>query len=105
MDTSVANGSWNDIEYSCTQLQDECGVDYIPDIFSTDFMHEYTTFLSFDAMLTTMHKSSAGVQEINDLLEMDTPANDACVAEFTEFATWRDLVTTACSFYLARNLA
>lgn len=105
MNGNASIESWNDIEYSCSQLQNECGVDRIPDIFSTDFMHHYTTFISFDTMLMTMQRDSAEVQEITDLVEMDTPANDACVAQFTEFATWRDLVTTACSYYLARNLA
>lgn len=105
MSESAALASWNEIEYSCSQILNECDADRVPDLFSADFMHEYTTFPSYDAMLSMLHTSSANVREVSDIVGLDTPACDECIAEHTEFANWHDLVTTACSYFLASNLA
>lgn len=100
----AAKGCWNDIEYSCSQILNECAAAGIPDIFSLQFMHEYTTFMSFDSMLQMMHTKEADINDVQDLVALDTPACDECVADYSEFASWRDLVVTACTYYLAHNL-
>lgn len=104
MAQTLAAGTWNDIEYSCSQILDGCGVQNIPDIFSLQFMHEYTTFTSFDSMLRMMHMERSKVRDVDDLVALDTPDSDTCIATYTEFATWRDLVVTACTYFLAENL-
>lgn len=96
--------TWTEIEYWCTQLVDACGLERILDIFSLDFMHEYTTFLSYPAMMTMLHVNADDVHDLADLRDIDTNASDACIAQHSEFETWRELVHTACDYYIAENV-
>lgn len=97
-------GCWNDIEYSCSQILDVCGAGSLPDIFTLRFMHEYTTFTSFDALLQMIHTNRSEVTGVKDLVALDTPDSDTCIAAYSEFQSWRDFVTTACMFFLSENL-
>lgn len=91
-----------EIEYWCTQLMNGSSLEKIPDIFSLDFMHEYTTFLSFSTMLDMMHAGK--VENVDDLVRMDTTDADACISQFSEFGTWKEMVVTACDYYIAENV-
>lgn len=97
----MCQSDWNDIEYSCSQVQDLCGPNGLLGIFSLRFMHEYTTFTSFDALLQMINKKRDDVTDVADLVALDTPDSDTCIAAYSEFGSWQDFVTTACVFFLS----
>lgn len=97
------NESLNEIEYRCSQLVEACNLSQLSDLFSIDFMHKYTTFISFPAMLCMLHEDTDSVLDVADLVRIDTAAADRCIASHTEFGTWRELVVVACDHYLAEN--
>lgn len=92
----------DEIEYWCTQLMDGSALERIPDIFSLDFMHEYTTFLSFSTMLDMLN--AGNVENVDDLVRIDTTDADTCISQFSEFGSWKELVVTACDYYIAANV-
>lgn len=91
---------WNDIEYSCSRIESLCGSGGLVGIFTLRFMHEYTMFTSFDALLQMIHKDRNDVKKVADLVALDTPDADSCIAANSEFGSWRDFVTTACVYFL-----
>ena len=94
----------SEIEYRCSQLVDGCYIQHLSDLFPIDFMHKYTTFLSYPAMLTMLHVDADTVMDVADLVRIDTVASDRCIAQHTEFGTWRELVVVACDHDLAENI-
>lgn len=98
------DGCWDDIEYFCAQVQSIGSTNCIRDIFTRSFMREYTYFVSFEALLQSINASGTPIQDANDLLALDTPHSDQCIAHNSELDTWRDFVRTACEYYLSENL-
>lgn len=94
---------WNDIERTCAQIEDLCGSAGVVGIFSLRFMHEYTTFTSFDTMLQMINKKRDDVTGVADLVALDTPDADTCIAAYSEFGSWRDFVITACVYFLSEG--
>lgn len=95
--------SLSEIEYRCSQLLETSTLKRLSDLFPIDFMHKYTTFISFPAMLSMLHVEADSVLDIADLVRIDTAASDLCIAQHSEFGTWRELVSVACDHYLAGN--
>lgn len=95
---------WSEIEYWLTQLVNACGLERIPDIFSLEFIHEYTTFISYPAMMAMLQVKTEDVRDFSDLIDIDTSASDACISQHSEFGSWRELVRTACDYYIAENI-
>lgn len=98
------NENKNEIEYRCSQLVEACSLSHLSELFSVDFMHKYTTFISFPAMLSMLHEDADSVIDVADLVRIDTEASDQCIAQHTEFGTWKELVVVACDHYLAENI-
>lgn len=98
------NESLNEIEYRCSELVEACSLNQLSDLFTLDFMHKYTTFISFPAMLSMLHEDTSSVMDVADLVRIDTAASDQCIAKHTEFGTWRELVVVACDHYLAEYI-
>lgn len=67
-------------------------------------MREYTYFVSFETLMQSINAAGSPIQDVDDLLALDTPDADQCIAHNSEFDTWRDFVRTACEYYLSENL-
>ena len=64
----------------------------LEDIFTDDFMQEYTRFESFEGF---RYSSAVMVNWKADTLIYAPPLLDAFVKESTDFATWDEMVRTA----------
>lgn len=102
--TCTQQHSLSEIEYRCSQLVEACCLKRLSDLFPTDFLHKYTTFISYPAMLTMLQQDADDIIDVSDLVRIDTVASDRCIAQHTEFGTWRELVVVACDHYLAENV-
>ena len=92
---------YNDIDFYCDQIGLKRGRIQIPDLFSEQFMREYTSLPSFSAFQYTMRTK---IKTFEDLFRLDNAESDAHVSDYTEFSTWREMFKTACDFFIAENI-
>src|SRR5699024_3655563 len=71
------------------------------DIFTDEFMSEYTDFESFGEFLA---EAPARIEDQDDFDNMDMSEMDAFVAEVTKFEAWEDMQGEAVSLYTINQL-
>lgn len=71
------------------------------DIFTDEFMSEYTDFESFGEFLA---EAPVRIEDQDDFDNMDMSEMDAFVAEVTKFEAWEDMQGEAVSLYTINQL-
>src|SRR5699024_1140927 len=71
------------------------------DIFTDEFMSEYTDFESFGEFLA---EAPVRIEDQDDFDNMDMSEMDAFVAEVTKFEAWEDMQGDAVSLYTINQL-
>lgn len=90
----------NDLQENLTELENTTSVSF-GELFIPEFMQKYTSFNSFDDLLT------AGGFEVNsqeDFKAIPDDVFDEHIAKHTNFSSWDEMLGTAGTEYASRKL-
>ncbi len=72
----------------------------VQELFSDQFMQEYTKLLNFNLFMDIIGKLLHTIEDIPSIKGAQT---DDLVSQYTEFGTWPEMVFTACNYYLVMH--